>query len=77
MGITKVGRRRPSVATLAMYFDDQSGSDELVIPEDLSTLSDEDLAALATQAREAFDAARTVRTAKPTFRLTIKSEDAR
>ncbi len=57
MGITKVGRRRPSVATLAMYFDDQSGSDELVIPEDLSTLSDEDLAALATQAREAFDAA--------------------
>lgn len=57
MGITKVGRRRPSVATLAMYFDDQSGSDELVIPEDLSTLSDEELAALATQAREAFDAA--------------------
>lgn len=27
--------------------------------------------------REAFAAARTVRTAKPTFRLTIKSEDAR
>ena len=30
-----------------------------------------------TAIREAFAAARTVRTAKPTFRLTIKSEDAR
>ena len=50
--------RRASVATLAMFFDDQSNSnDELVIPEDLSTLSDEELAALTTQAREAFDAA--------------------
>ena len=30
-----------------------------------------------TAIREAFAAARTVRTAKPTFRFTIKSEDAR
>lgn len=30
-----------------------------------------------TAIREAFGAARTVRTAKPTFRLTIKSEDSR
>ena len=30
-----------------------------------------------TAIREAFAAARTVRTAKPTFRLTIKSEDTR
>lgn len=59
MGITKVGRfsrRRSTVATMAMFFEDQA-PDELVIPEDLSALSDEDLAALATQAREAFDAA--------------------
>lgn len=58
MGHTKLGRTRrfPSVATLATLFEDQA-PDELVIPEDLTALSDEDLAALATQAREAFDAA--------------------
>jgi len=57
MGIIKNGRRRSTVATMAMLFEDQSSGDELVIPEDLSTLDDEALAALATQAREAFDAA--------------------
>lgn len=50
-----IGARRPSVVTMAMYFEDQSEGD-LVIPEDLTTLSDEDLASLTTQAREAFDA---------------------
>lgn len=49
-------KRRPTVATMATLFEDQS-AEELVIPEDLSTLSDEDLAALADRAREAFDAA--------------------
>src|SRR5690606_27315427 len=57
MGITKNGRRRSTIVTMAMLFEDQSSRDELVIPEDLSVLSDEDLAALATQATEAFDAA--------------------
>ena len=48
--------RRASIATMAQFFEDQSG-DEIVIPEDLTTLSDDELAALSTQAREAFDAA--------------------
>lgn len=60
MGFTKVGRRftsrRASIATMAAFFEDQS-SDEIVIPEDLAALSDEDLTALATQARDAFSAA--------------------
>lgn len=50
-----IGARRPSIVTMAMYYEDQTEGD-LVIPEDLTTLSDEDLAALTTQAREAFDA---------------------
>lgn len=57
MGTTKNGHRRSTIATMAMLFEDQSSGDELVIPEDLSALSDEDLTALSTQAREAFDAA--------------------
>ncbi|MDF2694845.1 MAG: hypothetical protein K0S65_3228, partial [Labilithrix sp.] len=60
----KAGRKafRPTVSTLATAYADQTvegegnEDDELVIPEDLSTLSDEDLEALANRAVESFDA---------------------
>lgn len=48
-------RRRPSLVSLATAYADQSADDTLTIPEDLTALSDEDLAALATRAGEAFD----------------------
>lgn len=56
MGIMKrnLRGRRASIATMAQFFEDQSG-DEIVIPEDLSTLSDEELAELSAAARQAFD----------------------
>lgn len=47
-------RFRPSLISLATAYADQA-DDELVIPDDLTALSDEDLAALATRAGEAFD----------------------
>jgi hypothetical protein len=50
------GARRPSLITMATLFEEQNAPSEIVIPEDLTTLSDEELAALTTQAREAFDA---------------------
>lgn len=48
----------PSVITLATAFADQSaeGDDEIVIPEDLTTLSDEELSQLQSDATEAFNA---------------------
>lgn len=48
-------RFRPSLITLATAYADQ-GEESLDIPEDLTTLSDEDLASLSTRASEAFDA---------------------
>lgn len=56
MGIMKrnLRSRRASIATMAQFFEDQSG-DELVIPEDLTALSDEELAELSATARQAFD----------------------
>lgn len=52
------GAFRPSIITLAMAFDEQTGGDgdEFVIPENLAELSDEQLAELQTQATENFDA---------------------
>lgn len=58
MSTISKGRRRPTIATLAMFYDNQApaeGGDELVIPEDLAALSDDDLADLTTRASEAFD----------------------
>lgn len=49
-------RFRPTLLSLATAYADQAGDDTLDIPEDLTTLSDDDLAALATRAGEAFDA---------------------
>jgi len=49
-----ISRRFPTLVSRATAYADQSG-DALVIPEDLTTLSDDELAALATQANEAFD----------------------
>lgn len=59
MGIQKfTRRRRPTLVTMASFYVDQTpGDDELVIPEDLSTLSRDELEALTTRATEAFDAA--------------------
>jgi hypothetical protein len=48
-------RSSRTIITLATCYADQS-DDALVIPEDLTTLSDEEVAALATRADEAFDA---------------------
>ncbi|QDP45420.1 major capsid hexamer protein [Microbacterium phage PiperSansNom] len=47
-------RFRPTLITLATAYADQA-EESLELPEDLSTLSDDDLAALATRADEAFD----------------------
>jgi len=52
-----MGGRRPSIVTMAMFYEEQGADGEIVIPEDLTALSDEELASLTTQAREAFDAA--------------------
>ncbi|UDL16219.1 major capsid protein [Microbacterium phage Kozie] len=49
-------RFRPTLLTLATAYADQAGDETLNIPDDLSTLSDDDLTGLATQAGEAFDA---------------------
>lgn len=49
-------KRRASLVEMATAYAEQSG-DEFVIPEDLSSLSDEELSALADQARANFDAA--------------------
>ena len=48
-------RSHRTLITLATCYADQS-DDALVIPEDLTTLSDEEVAALASRADEAFDA---------------------
>jgi len=48
-------RSTRTLISLATCYADQS-DDALVIPEDLTTLSDEEVAALATRADEAFDA---------------------
>lgn len=45
----------PSVSFFTDYADQSEVEDTLTIPEDLSTLSSEDLASLQTQASEAFD----------------------
>lgn len=45
-----------SIISLATAYAEQTEDDSLVIPEDLSTLSDEELSALATRAGDAFDA---------------------
>lgn len=47
-------RFRPTLITLATAYADQA-DESLELPEDLSTLSDDDLAALQTRASEAFD----------------------
>jgi hypothetical protein len=50
-------KRRPTLASLAVAYDEQVGTDEsFVIPEDLSVLTDEQLAATHAQAVEHFDA---------------------
>lgn len=56
MGRSKFRTRR-SIVSLASFYEDQSSDAELVIPEDLSTLSDEELADLSTRAVEAFNTA--------------------
>lgn len=48
--------RKTNAARLAQFAEIEEGNTEFVIPEDLTTLSNEDLAALATQAQDAFDA---------------------
>jgi hypothetical protein len=48
------GAKRP--VRFITDFEEQTGDESLVIPEDLTTLSDEDLATLSTQATEAFQA---------------------
>ncbi len=54
--MSTISRRfRPSLITLATAYADQ-GEESLELPEDLSTLSDDDLSALQTRAGEAFDA---------------------
>lgn len=55
--MSTISRRRSSrtLISLATAYADQS-DDSLEIPEDLSTLSDEDLASLSSRASEAFDA---------------------
>ena len=55
MGRSKLRTRR-SIVTMASFYEDQSDA-ELVIPEDLSTLSDAELADLSTRATEAFNLA--------------------
>ncbi|QDP45515.1 major capsid hexamer protein [Microbacterium phage FuzzBuster] len=58
MGTKRFTRRhrKATIVTMAALFEDQT-PEELVIPEDLSTLSDEELSGLLAQAREAFDTA--------------------
>lgn len=51
-------RRIPSLASFASEYAKAKDPDELVIPEDLSELSNEDLSALTAQATEAFTALR-------------------
>jgi len=55
--VSTISRRRfrPTLISLATAYADQA-EDTLELPEDLSTLSDEDIAALSTRADEAFDA---------------------
>jgi hypothetical protein len=48
-------RFRPSLITLATCYADQA-DDALVVPEDLSTLTDDEVASLAARAGDAFDA---------------------
>jgi hypothetical protein len=53
--MSTIQRRRPSLASLAMAYADQSADDDTFeIPEDLSALSDEDLDTLTTQATDHF-----------------------
>uniref|UniRef100_A0AAU7J7Z8 Major head protein n=2 Tax=unclassified bacterial viruses TaxID=12333 RepID=A0AAU7J7Z8_9VIRU len=56
--VSTISRRfRPSLITLATAYANQDGETEsLEVPEDLSTLSDEEIADLSTRASEAFDA---------------------
>ncbi len=57
MGTISRRTRRPSLVSLATaYADQRTDSETLTIPEDLSTLSNDELTALATRASEAFDA---------------------
>lgn len=54
--MSTISRRfRPSLITLATAYADQ-GEESLEVPEDLTTLSDDELADLQTRASEAFDA---------------------
>jgi hypothetical protein len=48
--------RRRTVRDLGLYADQSGADDALVIPEDLSTLTDDELAALSERAATAFDA---------------------
>lgn len=48
-------RNTDSAARLALFAEIEDGNDELVIPEDLTALSDAELVALATKAQDAFD----------------------
>jgi hypothetical protein len=56
MAPIKRQRTRSLVSRATEYAADDTASESLEIPEDLTTLSDDDLAALSTQAGEAFDA---------------------